>query len=123
MIQRITSLLLVVAYSYCLVASVVDAARLPASQAGMITTYNKHGNNYLTEKDIDAKLAAYFAEKHAYPVKVPEEGSNGVYLNESMTGGAFYEGWYQNTTRLTKRHHYFFQWRLACSWMKWTPTN
>ena len=72
---------------------------------------------------MDNKLAMLFSKNYPHPLKMPDQNSNGTYLNESMTGDAFYEGWYQNTSRLTKRHHYFFQWRLACGWMKWTPSN
>ena len=72
---------------------------------------------------MDSKLGMLMSKNYLHPLIMPHEDVKGTYLNESMTGGAFFEGWYQNTTRLTKKHHYFFQWRLACAWMKWTPSN
>ena len=113
MIHRITQ----VVVACCLVAY-IGAARVNQAMAN-----NAALSKAQLEKKLDTKMTQMLSKKYPYPITMPKENEKGVYLNEEMTNGAFYEGWYQNTTRLTKRHHYFFQWRLACAWMKWTPSN
>ena len=58
----------------------------------------------LEDKDetMNKLMAKYLSRSGPRKITVPGHDAEGTYLNMETTGGAFHEGWYVNTTRVSE---------------------
>ena len=54
------------------------------------------------DETMNKLMARYLSRSGPREITVPGQDAEGTYLNMETTGGAFHEGWYVNTTRVSE---------------------